>query len=101
MNEESQVVFHQRWVKTAEADVHSARHKRLIWAAALILTSAAYFTSQFAPGLDAAKSVHLFTFIPFLISLVGVGLSLSKLHDAEKFLTECRQGLAKEIQSNR
>jgi hypothetical protein len=99
MEMESQVEFHQRWVKTAEADLQSARHKWLVWMVAVVAISVAYVTSQFMPWLGA-KIVHLLLIIPFLVSLIKAVTSASDLGDAKKFLWECRRGVAGEIQSN-
>jgi hypothetical protein len=99
METESQVEFHQRWVKTAEEDLESVRRERSICIVALLITSAGYLASQFAPW-HWAKMIHLFLSVPFVICLLYAGLLGSKLRDAREFLAECSRGLANEIQSN-
>jgi hypothetical protein len=85
MEQESQVEFHERWVKTAEADVRSAKHKFLIWTVAFVLTAAPFYACQFAPSLHRAKLVQLLVFIPFLISMLYMGIAASNLGTPRSF----------------
>jgi hypothetical protein len=94
METESQVEFHQRWVKNAEADFAFAHRKWRIWIVAFIAISVAFVASQFMPGPERAKVVvRLLLAIPFAISSVKAAMSASNLRDARKFLTECRKSM--------
>lgn len=97
MAEESQVEFHARWVEAAGADVQRSARRWKAWLIAFVVLSAAYFTAEFVPAIHRAEWISLAIGIPYLISMLGVGIAGSKLMDAKKFLRESRQGLIQEI----
>ena len=88
--------FTKGWINTAKVDVQSARHKMLTWMSAAIVISIAYITSQFMPG-NQAKIFHLVLAIPFVIMLIKMATSASALHDAKRFLRECRGESTNEV----
>jgi len=99
MKQESRIEFQRRWVQTAEADLQLSKRELRFWVCVFIPIAAAHVCiTRFVSRSGWAIGVEIALMLLFLFSFVKVALSGSKLGDARKFLRQCREGLANEIQ---
>jgi hypothetical protein len=102
MRQESSTEFHQRWIATAETDMQSAKRSFVIWLCVFIPITAAFFSiTEFLPKSGWRTLAGSLLCLPYLISFVKVATGASSLGDAKRFLRECRNGLANQVQNIR
>ena len=97
METESQVEFEQRWLKTAEADLRSAKRRFHRWTLSFLAVFAGqFFAEHLLPRSSWSMAADLLLIALMVIFLLKFASSASDVGYAKKFLRKCRGGLVNE-----